>query len=141
MSQSAPHLYRGKPCAPDVSTAYRVRVSAGARVTVPRGWVHLVVAPNHDVPSFMAWWARGSQREDHEPQTLRGAADYGQCDGSVVLNTPCRRVAGSKIVRLGHFLLLEIPGGERASASWRRDSSAFGSLFSSDLVADQCDQV
>jgi hypothetical protein len=151
MSQSAPQLLprvrdylrrhfrtvpqRGFPS--QISTAYRVRVGARARVTVPRGWVHLVVASHHEVPSSIAWWARGSRREDPEQKALRGTADNGQCDGSVVLNTRWRRVADAKVVRLGHFVLLEISGGERTSASWRRHSSAFCFLFSSDLVADQ----
>jgi glucose-6-phosphate isomerase len=67
-------IYLQKECAPHVSEDYFIPVSAGDKVVISYGWVHLVVTLVEQVVSFGIWCARANQLEYTSLRALGGPA-------------------------------------------------------------------
>ncbi len=129
-------VYLQKECGPTVSRAFLVHVSAGDKLVIPFGWVHLVVTLGDDVLSFGAWCARRNTFEYACLQALGGPAHFVQADGSVLTNPRYRSVAEVRDATPADFPDLGIPRDRPIYTSWRERPALYDFMASPELVGD-----
>jgi glucose-6-phosphate isomerase, archaeal len=129
-------IYLQKECAPRVSQAYLMPVSAGDKVVIPYGWVHLVVTLGDEILSFGAWCARANQLEYRPLRALGGPAYFVLADGSLKRNLHYESVAEIRCVRPGHFPTLGIPVDRPIYTSWREQPELYTFLANPEVTGD-----
>jgi len=129
-------IYLQKECAPCVTRAFLVPVSAGDKVVIPYGWVHLLITLGDDVLSFGAWCARENKLEYEQLRVLGGPAYFVQADGSLKKNPHYESIAAIQYAKPGDFLALNIPLDRPIYTSWRENPDRFKFMASPELTDD-----
>lgn len=129
-------IYLQKECAPEVSEAYLIPVSAGDKVVIPYGWVHLVVTLGEDILSFGAWCARANQLEYGPLRALGGPAYFVQADGSLRKNPRYSRVAEVRYLQPENLPALGLPLDQPIYAAWQERPDLLTFMANPEITGD-----
>lgn len=129
-------IYLQKECAPIVSEAYLIPVSAGDKVVIPYGWVHLVVTLGDEVLSFGAWCARANTLEYEALRQLGGPAYFVQADGSVKTNPRYTSIASIRSITPDRLPTCGLPTDQPIYTTWQQRPDLLAFMANPEITGD-----
>lgn len=129
-------IYLQKECAREVSEAYFIPVSAGDKVVIPYGWVHLVVTLGNETLSFGAWCARANQLEYAPLRALGGPAYFMQADGSLRKNPRYTSVVDARFLKPTDLPTLGLPLDQPIYTTWQEQPERLTFMANPEMTGD-----